>query len=169
MSQPNSVRREAAILIVDDHAPMREAIRVCIEGSFSGLPIIEAPDGATALRYVEAHCPSLVLMDINLPDANGLDLTQDILKHWPCTFVAAISMDTSADISERARAAGAVEFIGKDNLFKTLLPLVGAAVAMTNWRNDLEFHSATPDESPLDGGHQAEHLSKTGALAFGQD
>ena len=169
MSQLKSVRREAAVLIVEDHAPMREAIRVCIEGSFSGLSIIEAPDGAAALKYVETHCPSLVLMDINLPDANGLDLTRDILKQWPCTFVAAISFDTSADLSERVRAAGAVEFIRKDNLFKTLLPLVGAAVTMTNWRNDLEFNSAITDESPLYGGHHAEHLLKTGVLAFDQD
>ena len=169
MSQLKSVRREAAVLIVEDHAPMREAIRVCIEGSFSGLSIIEAPDGAAALKYVEAHSPSLVLMDINLPDANGLDLTRDILKQWPCTFVAAISIDTSAALSEQARAAGAVEFICKDNLFNTLLPLVGAALTMTNWRNDLECHAAIADESVLYEGHHAEHLLKTGALAFGQD
>ena len=169
MSQLKSVRREAAVLIVEDHAPMREAIRVCIEGSFSGLSIIEAPDGDAALKYVEAHCPSLVLMDINLPDANGLDLTRDILKQWPCTFVAVISIDTSADLLERVRTAGAVEFIGKDNLFKTLLPLVGAAVTMTNWRNDLEFQSAITDKSTLRGGYPAEHLLETGALRFGQD
>ena len=162
MSQPNSVRREAAVLIVDDHAPMREAIRVCIEGSFSGLPIIEAPDGATALRYVKAHCPSLVLMDINLPDANGLDLTRDILKQWPGTFVAATSIDTSADLSERAREAGAVQFIGKDDLFKTLLPLISAAVTLNKWMKDLESQTAITDESPLDGGHHAEQSLETG-------
>ena len=169
MSQLKSVRREAAVLIVEDHAPMREAIRVCIEGSFSGLSIIEAPDGAAALKYVEAHCPSLVLMDINLPDANGLDLTRDILKQWPCTFVAAISFDTSADLSERVRAAGAVESIRKDNLFKTLLPLVGAAVSLTNWMGGLESQSATADESPLFWGYHAQHLLGTGGLPVSQE
>ena len=168
MSQPTSVRREAAVLIVEDHAPMREAIRVCIEGSFPGLSVIEAPDGATALKHVEAHCPSLVLMDINLPDANGLDLTRDILKQWPGTFVAATSIDTSADLSERAREAGAVQFIGKDDLFKTLLPLISAAVTLNKWMKDLESQTAITDESPFNGGHHAEQLLETG-VRVGQD
>lgn len=169
MSQPRSVRREAAVLIVEDHAPMREAIRVLIERSFPGLVVIEAPDGATALKVVEAHEPSLVLMDINLPDANGLDLTRDIVKQWPGTFVVAISMGTSADLPERVKAAGAVQFIGKDTLFTTLLPLVGAALTMTNWVKGLESPSAITDESPLYGGHPAQHLLETGVLRVGQD
>ena len=169
MSQPRSVRREAAVLIVEDHAPMREAMRVCIERSFPGLSVIEAPDGDTALKYVEAYCPSLVLMDINLPDANGLDLTRDILKQWPCTFVAAISIDTSADLPERVREAGAVQFIGKDELFKTLLPLVGAVVSLTNWMKDFDSHSAITDESPFCGGPHAGHLLETGVLRVGHD
>ncbi|GAB3479186.1 response regulator [Polaromonas eurypsychrophila] len=169
MSQPGSVRREAAVLIVEDHAPMREAIRVCIERFYPGLSVIEAPDGATALRYVEAHCPSIVFMDINLPDANGLDLTREILKKWPRTFVAAISIDTSADLPEQVRAAGAVEFIAKDKLFERLLPLVGAAVTLRNWMEDLECQSAITDGSPHYGGHHAEHLLETGALRVGHE
>ena len=148
---------------------MREAIRACIEGSFPGLCVLEAPDGATALKVVEAHGPSLVLMDIHLPDGNGLDLTRDIVKQWPGTLVAAISMDTGADFPERARAAGAVEFIGKDTLFKTLLPLVGAAVSLTNWKKDVESHSAITDEFPIYGGQHAEHLLKTDVLGVGHD
>lgn len=148
---------------------MREAMRVCIEGSFPGLSIIEAPDGATASKYFKEHCPSLVLMDINLPDANGLDLTRDVLKQWPCTFVAATSIDTSADLPERARAAGAVQFIGKDDLFKSLLPLVSAAVTLNKWMKDLDSHSVITDESPHYGGHHAEHLLEAGVLRVGQD
>ena len=133
MSLTSNLASLAAVLIVDDHAPLREAIRVHIESSFSGLPIIEAPDQAAALKYVEAHRPSLVLVDIKLPDASGLDLTREIMKRWPTTFVAAISLDASADLPARARAAGAVDFISKDQVFKTLVPLVGAAVSLANW------------------------------------
>ena len=148
---------------------MREAIRACIGGSFPGLSVIEAPDGATALKVVEAHGPCLVVMDINLPDANGLDLTRDIVKQWPSTLIAVISIDTGADLPERARAAGAVEFIGKDTLFKTLLPLVGAAVTLTNWMKDIESQSAITDESSLNGGQHAEHLQETGVLRVCHD
>ena len=124
MSQPTSVRCGAAVLIVEDHAPMREAMRVCIEGSFPGLSVIEAPNGATALKYVKAHCPSPALMDINLPDANGLDLTRDILKQWPGTFVAATSIDTSADLSKRARAADAVHSSARTISLKRFCPWI---------------------------------------------
>jgi DNA-binding NarL/FixJ family response regulator len=145
MSQPRNGASEAAVLIVEDHTPMREAIRACIERSFPGLCVIEAPDGANALKQVEAHRPSLVLMDINLPDANGLDLTRDIAKRRPSTIVAAISIDTSADLPARARAAGAAEFICKDNIFGRLVPLVGAAVMLTNWVNDGSDSSITAE------------------------
>ena len=139
---------EAAVLIVDDHAPMREAIRACIERAFPGLSIVEAPDRATALKGVEAHCPSLVLMDMNLPDANGLDLTREILNRWPAAFVAAISVDASADLSARAQAAGAVEFISKDKLFHSLVPLVGAAIAVTKWMSSFKSDSMIRGEHP---------------------
>lgn len=138
MNQPGNVASEAAVLIVDDHAPMREAIRVCIQRSFPGLCVIEAPDGVTAMRHVEAHRPSLVLMDIDLPDADGLDLTRNIKKLRPSTFVAAISIDTSADMPARASAAGASDYVGKDQLFRALVPLVGAAITLANWMDRIE-------------------------------
>ena len=169
MSSPRSARRSPVVLIVEDHLPMREAMRVCIEGAFPGLSIIEASDGATALQCVEAHCPSLVLMDINLPDANGVDLTRDILKQWPCTFVACVSIDTGGDLPERVRAAGAVEFMGKDTLFKTLLPLVGAVFTLTNWLKGLESHSLIAEDSPQDMGTHAAYLLETGARPVGQE
>ena len=169
MSQPMSVEREAAVLIIDDHAPIREAISVCIKRSFPGISVIEAPNGATAMKYLEAHCPSLVLMDINLPDANGLDLTRDILKQRPGTFVVVISIDSSSDVTERAQAVGAVQFVGKDQLFASLLPLVGAAVTLANWTKNLESHFDITDKSLLYGGHRAANLLETDVLRLDHD
>ena len=135
MSQARNFADQAAVLIVEDHTPMRGALRACIERSFSGLSIIEAADRATALKCVEVQRPSLVLVDINLPYTDGLDLTRDIMKLRPTTLVTAMSDDSGADIPARARAAGAVDLISKDKLLKSLVPLVGAALTLANWMN----------------------------------
>lgn len=144
MSHPRNVSCEAVILIVDDQAPMRDAIRHYIARSFPKLCVIEAPDGAAALEHVKAYHPALVLMDINLPDANGLDLTRDIRKLCPPTVVAAISIDTSAHISAQALAAGAVAFIGKDRLFDELTTLIGGVMTLRSWMNASAFENWNP-------------------------
>jgi DNA-binding NarL/FixJ family response regulator len=133
MSQPGNVAPEAAVLIVEDHAPMRTALYDLIRHSFPKLRVIDAYDGATALAHFEAHRPSFVLMDINLPDANGLDLARTIKKRSPATIVAVTSIETNAHIAAQALAANAVAFIGKDKLFDEIVPLVRAAVTLTQW------------------------------------
>jgi DNA-binding NarL/FixJ family response regulator len=133
MSPPSNVACKAEILIVDDQAPMRDAIRLCIVRSFPKVRVIEAPDGAAAVEHVKAYRPALVLMDINLPDANGLELTRNIRKLCPPTVVAAISIDASKHIPAQALAAGAAAFISKDRLFDELGTLIGAVMTLRSW------------------------------------
>ncbi len=133
MSQPRSGALEATVLIVEDHAPMRTALYHLIRHSFPRLRVIDAHDGASALTHVDAHRPSFVVVDKNLPDANGFDLTRTIKKLSPSTLVAVTSIEKNALIAAQALAAGAVAFIGKDKLFDEIVPLVGAAVTLTDW------------------------------------
>jgi DNA-binding NarL/FixJ family response regulator len=88
---------------------------------------------ATAMAHFDARRPLFVVVDKNLPDANGLDLTRTIKKLSPATMVAVTSIETNAHIGAQALAAGAVAFIGKDKLFDEIVPLVGAAVTLTEW------------------------------------
>ena len=108
-------------------------------------------------------------MDINLPDINKFDPTREILKQCPCTFVAAISIDTSTDVTERAQAAGAVQLIGKDELFISLFPQVGAAVTLANWTKGLQSHFPIADESRLYATHSLAHMYEGGVLLVGQN
>jgi len=142
MSQSGNGALAAAVLIVEDHAPMRTALYHLIRHSFPRLRVIDAYDGATALAHFDAYRPSFVVVDKNLPDANGLDLTRAIKKLSPATMVAVTSIDTNAHIAAQAAAAGAVAFIGKDKLFDEIVPLIGAAVTLTGW-----MHDAMPDVS----------------------
>jgi DNA-binding NarL/FixJ family response regulator len=133
MSQSANGARQPAVLIVEDQAPMREALYDLIRQSCPTLRVVDASDGATALAHFEAHQPALVLIDKNLPDRSGLDLTRNIKNLSPATMVAVISVESNAYVADQALAAGAVAFIGKDKLFEEVVPLVCAAVTLTEW------------------------------------
>ena len=136
MSQTASVAPEVAVLIVDDEVTIRSALRDLIQTSYPQLRVIDAPDGATARKLFDAHRPAVVLVDKNLPDANGIELTRSIKKLSPATLVAVISIETNAHIASQAVAAGAAAFVGKDKLFEEIVPLVGAAATLAVWVGD---------------------------------
>ena len=136
MSQAASVAPEVAVLIVDDEASIRSALRDLIQTSYPQLRVIDAPDGATARKLFDAHRPAVVLVDKNLPDANGIELTRSFKKLSPATLVAVISIETNAHIATQAVAAGAAAFVGKDKLFDDIVPLVGAAATLAVWVGD---------------------------------
>ncbi|MDQ5849031.1 MAG: response regulator [Pseudomonadota bacterium] len=139
------------MLIVEDQAPMRAALCDLIETWFPKLRVIHAPDGATARKLFDARRPAFVLVDKNLPDANGLDLARTIKKLSPATMIAVTSVETNAHIAAQARAAGAVAFIGKDRLFDELRPLIGAAVTLMEWMHGNASSSLVPADSPQNG------------------
>jgi DNA-binding NarL/FixJ family response regulator len=136
MGQAARVAPEVAVLIVDDEVTIRSALRDLIQTSYPELRVVDAPDGATARKLFDAHRPAVVLVDKNLPDGNGIELTRTIKKLNPATLVAVISIETNAHIVAQAVAAGAVAFVGKDKLFDQIVPLVGAAATLAVWVGD---------------------------------
>jgi DNA-binding NarL/FixJ family response regulator len=133
MGQAARVAPEVAVLIVDDEVTIRSALRDLIQTSYPQLRVIEAPDGANARKLFDAHRPAVVLVDKNLPDGNGIDLTRTIKKLSPATLVAVISIETNAHVATQAVAAGAAAFVGKDKLFDEIVPLIGAAATLAVW------------------------------------
>ena len=93
------------ILIVDDSAMMRALIRRVIK--LTELPVdevVEAADGAEALRILEASQVDLLLTDVNMPGMNGVELLREISKQarWPNLVRVIISTDGSASRREEA-------------------------------------------------------------------
>jgi DNA-binding NarL/FixJ family response regulator len=117
------------MLIVEDQQYMRRMLREFLQAEFPGKTIREAGDGSSAMALCQAHHPGVVLMDIMLPDANGIDLTAKIMAEMPGTAVIIVSSHTGSAYVERAKAAGAFACIGKDVLHRELLPAVNAALA----------------------------------------
>jgi DNA-binding NarL/FixJ family response regulator len=103
------------ILVVDDHVLIREALRgVLRELKGESTAILEAPDAAEALRRIEQDADvDLVLLDLNLPDRDGLDVLHELGARWPTLPVVVLSAFQDRDKVARALDLGAVGFIPK--------------------------------------------------------
>ena len=116
------------VLVVEDQDFMRRALRDYLQSAYPDAAIIEAADGARALELCRSRSPQLVLMDVGLPDANGIDLTAQVKEMLPETAVIIVSQHAGDAYVERARAAGAFAYITKDKVYRELLPTVGRAL-----------------------------------------
>lgn len=102
------------ILIVDDHPLFREGLRSIISRN-SDLQIVgETGIGREALKLAQDLQPDMVVMDISLPDINGIDLTRDIKKMLPETQVLIVSVYSKIDYITAAFQAGATGYVVKD-------------------------------------------------------
>jgi DNA-binding NarL/FixJ family response regulator len=99
------------ILIADDHRLFREGLRALL-GSIAGLEVVgEATTGGEAIRQAQALQPDVVLMDIQMPDSNGIDATRAITAASPHIGVVMVTMfedDESVFAAMRAGARGYV-------------------------------------------------------------
>ena len=114
------------ILIADDHEVLRRGIRTMLE-SEPGLEICgEAVDGREALEKTLAHAPDLVILDINMPILNGLEVCRQILHHKPKTKILVLSVHDSESIAEEVFVAGAQSYLSKSAAADKLLNEVNA-------------------------------------------
>jgi len=128
--KPGSNSEPPAVLIVEDHAPMRAGMRVLLQTAFPGCRILEADNSARALAMCFQHEPRLVLMDVCLPDANGIEFTRRLLKLFREIAVIIVSSLSAQVYVEQARAAGALLYIVKDKLSAELIPAVAQVLGI---------------------------------------
>jgi len=104
----------ARLLIADDHGLVREGIRAVLEAE-SDLEVVgEAKDGREALELCERLQPDLVLMDVRMPEMDGLAATRAIKERWPKVSVMMVTMHESPEYLLEAVRAGAAGYILKD-------------------------------------------------------
>lgn len=99
------------VLVVDDEEQVRAIIRRALEEL--DCQVVEAADGADVMGLVEKHRPALVLMDIHMPEIDGISATDEICRQYPETQVIIVSGDVSDARVKTALERGAVAFIGK--------------------------------------------------------
>lgn len=108
------------ILLVDDHKILRDGICSIVKGYPDMEVIGEAADGITALRLVEELLPDVVIMDISMPDLNGIDATRKIVADHPKIKVIALSMHHDKQFVSEIFKAGASGYLLKDCAFDEL-------------------------------------------------
>jgi DNA-binding NarL/FixJ family response regulator len=101
------------ILLVDDHKIMRDGIKAILGRGEEFRVVGEAENGTDAVQFVKRLRPDLVLMDIGLPDLNGVETTTEILRHHPDCKVAILSMYDDENSVVGAIRSGARAFILK--------------------------------------------------------
>ena len=117
----------ATVLIVDDHAAFRSVARRLLQSA--GYEVVgEAADGQSALDAARRLHPQLVLLDIQLPDLDGCEVSRQLTAHLDAPAVVLISTRSSADYGPRILACGALGFVEKNHLSAaTLGSLLGGS------------------------------------------
>ena len=108
------------ILLVDDHKILRDGICSLVKGYNDMQVVGEAADGRTAIRLVKELSPDVVIMDISMPDLNGIDATRKITADYPKVKVIALSMHYDRQFVSEIFRAGASGYLIKDSAFDEL-------------------------------------------------
>jgi adenylate cyclase len=101
------------VLVVDDQRPFREAAKLVVDATAGFEVVGEADSGEAAVELAASLAPDLVLMDINLPEMDGIEATRRILESSAGTTVVALSTEVAQ--ATRAVAGGAAAFISKSD------------------------------------------------------
>jgi DNA-binding NarL/FixJ family response regulator len=117
------------LMLVDDHPLVRDGLRARLE-AVPGLAVVAEADGAdAALRAAAEHSPDLVLMDIGLRGASGIDTTRTLRARHPQVRVLVLSMHNGAEVVRDALAAGAAGYVLKDSPAEEIVQAIHAVMA----------------------------------------
>lgn len=118
------------ILVVDDHALVREGIAAVLLQSISGAQILHARDGQSMTAQLTEHSDvALVLLDLKLPEADGHTLLEDLIWRHPELKVIMVSSSESPSDVQRALALGARGYVAKSSASETLRAAIDLVLA----------------------------------------
>lgn len=141
------------ILIVDDHAVVRRGVRSLLESEAGWEISGEATTGREAVDMARRLQPDVIVMDLSLPELNGLDATRQILKDSPRSEILVLTMHHSEELARDVLHAGARGYVLKSDADQSLI------AAVKSLREHKPFLSSKVTEFVLD-----DYLRRTDAL-----
>jgi DNA-binding NarL/FixJ family response regulator len=117
------------ILIVDDHALVRRGMSYVVKEGFPDAEVSEAGSAAAALVILRAEKVDLALVDVRMPDLDGLDLLRSVKAEWPDIPVIMLSTYENAPYVKRALSDGASGYLLKDATPEDLSQAINVALS----------------------------------------
>ena len=118
--------RTVRILIADDHAIVRRGLRALVESQQGWEICAEAANGRQAVENGERFKPDIAIVDIGMPELNGLEATRQILKMSPSTEVLVLTMHQSEEVVAEVLKAGARGYVLKSDADQNLIAAMEA-------------------------------------------
>jgi DNA-binding NarL/FixJ family response regulator len=125
VTSPTQIR----VLSVDDHALIREGIAALIANQKDMRLVGEASNGREAIEQFRSHRPDITLMDLQMPEMNGIDALIAIRSEFPDARIIVLTTYPGDALCKRAMTAGAQAYILKGNVRKDLLDTIRAVRA----------------------------------------
>ena len=125
----NDDAKQIRILTVDDHPLLRQGIAALIADETDMLLVAEATNGREAIQQFRTHHPDVTLMDLQMPEMNGLDAMIAIRGEFPEARIIVLTTYTGDVQAKRALQAGARAYLLKNSLHKELLETIRAVHA----------------------------------------
>jgi two-component system, NarL family, invasion response regulator UvrY len=117
------------VLITDDHPVVRRGVRQALMEEFRECEVIEARTAAELLSLVRSGTWNVVILDISLPDRNGLDVLKELQNDHPNLPVVILSMHPEDQFAARMMRAGASAYVNKESASEDLTQAVRMALA----------------------------------------
>jgi DNA-binding NarL/FixJ family response regulator len=121
--------KQIKILTVDDHPLLRQGISAVIEGENDMLIVGEASNGREAIQMFRSQRPDVTLMDLQMPDLNGIDAIVTIRQEYPQARIIVLTTYEGDALARRALKAGVVGYILKDMIRTELLEAIRSVYA----------------------------------------
>jgi len=117
------------IVLADDHQIIRDGLRHLLKTQKDMDVLAEAEDGRSAVQLVEELKPDVVILDVAMPDLNGIEAARQIRSRYPNVRIVALSMHSDRRFIAEMLKAGASGYLLKDSAFEELAQAVRTVVA----------------------------------------
>jgi DNA-binding NarL/FixJ family response regulator len=145
------------VVVSDDHSMFREGLVHLLKQA--GIDVIaQCSNGTEALEAIRSFLPDIALLDVSMPEMDGISVAEQVSKDPEKTRLIMLTMHDSPDVCRRAFDAGAFGYILKENAFKELVVAIEMAVAghryispvlQTNYSNQSQPLPLTPREKEI--------------------